>query len=146
MESTDVTFDDKNQPGLREANDEDKDPLTFENIKEMDEDDETAIEFTTQQELPEVELSQQDTTVNKVTFTGGEIEEPTGLDDEATSRLADQSRHERKWDRAHSADQIIGDPSAGVRTRRATQNECLYGCFLSQIEPKNVDEALLDPD
>ena len=33
-----------------------------------------------------------------------------------------------------------------MRTRRATQNECLYGCFLSQIEPKNVDEALLDPD
>ena len=33
-----------------------------------------------------------------------------------------------------------------MRTRRATQNECLYGCFLSQVEPKNVDEALLDPD
>ena len=84
--------------------------------------------------------------MNEVTFTGGEIEETTCLDGEATSRHADQSRHERKWDRAHSVDQIIGDPSAGVRTRRATQNECLYGCFLSQIEPKNVDEALLDHD
>ena len=149
VESTDVTFDDKNQPGLKEANDEDKNPLTFENIEDEDEDDETEIEFPTQQEppeVPEIELSQQDTTVNEVTFIRGEIEETTGLDDEATSRPADQSRHERKWDRAHSADQIIGDPSAGVRTRRATQNECLYGCFLSQIEPKNVDEALLDPD
>ena len=26
------------------------------------------------------------------------------------------------------------------------QNECLYGCFLSQNEPKKIDEALLDPD
>ena len=68
------------------------------------------------------------------------------MDDEATSRPVDQSKHERKWDRAHSADQIIGDPSTCVRTRRATQNECLYGCFLSQIEPKNVDESLLDPE
>ena len=56
---------------------------------------ETVIEFPTQQELPEVELSQQDTTVNEATFTGGEIEDDTGLDDGATSRPTDQSRHER---------------------------------------------------
>jgi len=33
-----------------------------------------------------------------------------------------------------------------VKTRSATSNECLHGCFLSQEEPKKVEDALLDPD
>ena len=33
-----------------------------------------------------------------------------------------------------------------MQTRRATQDECLYSSFLSQEEPKRVEEALLDPD
>ena len=57
-----------------------------------------------------------------------------------------ETSHNRRWDRDHTAEQIIGNPNAGVRTRSATQNECLYGCFQSQNEPKKIDEALLDPD
>ncbi|KAL8098141.1 hypothetical protein AgCh_031060 [Apium graveolens] len=34
----------------------------------------------------------------------------------------------------------------GVRTRRATQNECLFSGFLSEMEPKKIEEALTDPD
>ena len=41
---------------------------------------------------------------------------------------------------------IIGDPDVGVRTRRATQNECLFSGFLSEMEPKKIEEALTDPD
>ena len=41
---------------------------------------------------------------------------------------------------------IIGDPDTGVRTRKATQNECHFSGFLSDMEPKKVDEALEDPD
>ena len=41
---------------------------------------------------------------------------------------------------------IIGDPDVGVRTRSATQNECLYSMFLSKMEPKKIEEALTDPD
>ena len=52
----------------------------------------------------------------------------------------------RKWSRDHTEDLIIGDPSTGVQTRRETQNECLYSCFLSKNEPKKIDEALQDPD
>ena len=33
-----------------------------------------------------------------------------------------------------------------MKTRSATQNECLFTSFLSQTEPKKVDEALADPD
>ncbi|CAH9083075.1 unnamed protein product [Cuscuta europaea] len=54
--------------------------------------------------------------------------------------------HERKWTRAHPVEQIIGDPSQGVRTRSATTNECHYACFLSKNEPSKVSEALADPD
>ncbi|KAL8146751.1 hypothetical protein AgCh_004478 [Apium graveolens] len=62
--------------------------------------------------------------------------------DEGTS----QQTHTRKWDRSHTREAIIGDHTAGVRTRSATANECLYACFLSQIEPKKTEEALMDPD
>ena len=34
----------------------------------------------------------------------------------------------------------------GVKQRSATQNECLYSSFLSQEEPKKVEDALLDAD
>ena len=40
----------------------------------------------------------------------------------------------------------MGDLEAGVRTRSATQNECLYYVFLSKMEPKKIEEALNDPD
>ena len=46
----------------------------------------------------------------------------------------------------HTREAIIGDPIAGVRTRSATANECLHACFLSQVEPKKTEEALMDPD
>ena len=41
---------------------------------------------------------------------------------------------------------IIGNPESKVQTKRATQNECLYMNFLSQTEPKKVEEALQDVD
>ena len=33
-----------------------------------------------------------------------------------------------------------------MRTRRATEHECNYSGFLSEMEPKKVEEALQDPD
>ncbi|KAL8118998.1 hypothetical protein AgCh_016478 [Apium graveolens] len=62
--------------------------------------------------------------------------------DEGTS----QQTHTRKWDRSHNPNTIIGDPNAGVRTRSETSNECLHASFLSQVEPKKIKEALMDPD
>ncbi|GKB13503.1 putative ribonuclease H-like domain-containing protein, partial [Tanacetum coccineum] len=65
----------------------------------------------------------------------------------------------------HSLDHVIGDVQSGVHTRRMTKttNEqgfistvyegkthedlhtCLFACFLSQVEPKKVIQALTDP-
>ena len=52
----------------------------------------------------------------------------------------------RKWTKSHTPDLIIGDPDAGVQTRKATSNECLFHSFLSQTKPKKVEEALQDAD
>ncbi|KAJ0466681.1 putative RNA-directed DNA polymerase [Helianthus annuus] len=61
--------------------------------------------------------------------------------------------------RDHPVDMIRGDPTAGVQTRRSIAansglfvsiektgivNECLYSCFISQEEPKNIHMALKD--
>ncbi|KAL8090000.1 hypothetical protein AgCh_039456 [Apium graveolens] len=50
------------------------------------------------------------------------------------------------WNKAHPFELIIGDPDVGVRTRRATQDECLFSGFLSEMEPKKIEEALIDLD
>ncbi|KAI3815350.1 hypothetical protein L1987_15015 [Smallanthus sonchifolius] len=67
---------------------------------------------------------------------------------------------ETRVHRNHPIDNIIGDPYAGVQTRHRTITEntslyteifdtgvmetCLHAAFVSQIEPKNVKEALTD--
>ena len=44
----------------------------------------------------------------------------------------------------HPQDQIIGNPSSGVRTRSSLRNICNNLAFISQIEPKNINDALVD--
>lgn len=44
----------------------------------------------------------------------------------------------------HPPDNIIGNINDKVITRRKTQNMCAFSAFLSQIEPKNAKEAILD--
>ena len=51
---------------------------------------------------------------------------------------------DRKWLRDHPPELVIGDIEAPVRTRSATFNEAMFASFLSQMEPKKVDEALSD--
>ena len=44
----------------------------------------------------------------------------------------------------HSLSNIIGNLYEGVKTRSKSGliNLCLFSCFLSQVEPKNVDISL----
>ena len=53
---------------------------------------------------------------------------------------------QRKWTKSHPFELIIGDENEGLKTRSATQNEHLYNSFLSQEEPKKVEDAFQDPD
>ncbi|KAJ9557172.1 LOW QUALITY PROTEIN: hypothetical protein OSB04_011786 [Centaurea solstitialis] len=50
--------------------------------------------------------------------------------------------HTTKWTRAHPFHQVMGSTSAPVKTRSATQNECLFAAFLSNHEPSHMTEAL----
>ena len=44
----------------------------------------------------------------------------------------------------HPQDQIIYNPSSGVRTRSSLNNICNSLAFISQIEPTNINDALDD--
>ncbi|MDL5363971.1 hypothetical protein, partial [Halalkalicoccus sp. NIPERK01] len=46
--------------------------------------------------------------------------------------------------RGLSLDNIIGDITEGVNTRSNIVNFCMNVAFVSQIEPKNIKEALQD--
>ena len=52
----------------------------------------------------------------------------------------------RRHQKDHPPEQIIGDVSTGVRTRKQIQNEVEFEAFLSQIEPTSIEEALTDCD
>ena len=50
---------------------------------------------------------------------------------------------EWRYKKDHPPENIIGDPSVGIRTR-GNIIPCDYLAFVSQIEPRTVNEALTD--
>ncbi|KAL8115584.1 hypothetical protein AgCh_022181 [Apium graveolens] len=141
--------------GLECLDDNEAEALAFENLNiDSDSDGEDEIdaqqminEETTQQENHGSGSSSQTPEFDS-TNLGGEREEGSRshTNNEENDEGTGQQTHTRKWDRSHTREAIIGDPTVGVRTRTTTANECLHACFLSQVEPKKIDEALLDPD
>ena len=67
-------------------------------------------------------------------------------EDDVSSSSRSNLPPQRKWTKSHPFELIIGDANEGVKTRSATHNECLYSSFLSQEEPKKIEDALQDPD
>ncbi|GKD87005.1 retrovirus-related pol polyprotein from transposon TNT 1-94, partial [Tanacetum coccineum] len=52
-----------------------------------------------------------------------------------------------KWNKNHPIEQVIGDPSKPVMTRRRLHTDaemCMYALTMSTTEPKNIKEAMLD--
>ena len=68
------------------------------------------------------------------------------INDQEASSSRSNIPPQRKWSKSHPSELIIGDAGDGVKTRNATQNECLYIIFLSQEEPKKVEEEFQDVD
>ena len=68
------------------------------------------------------------------------------INDQEASSSRSNLPPQRKWTKSHPFELIIGDAGDGVKKRSVTQNECLYISFLSQEEPKKVEEALQDAD
>ncbi|GJS32591.1 retrovirus-related pol polyprotein from transposon TNT 1-94 [Tanacetum coccineum] len=55
--------------------------------------------------------------------------------------------HLSKWTKNHPLDNVIGNPSRPVSTRKQLQTDamwCYFNAFLTSVEPKNYKEALLE--
>ncbi|GJR02601.1 hypothetical protein Tco_0525585 [Tanacetum coccineum] len=55
--------------------------------------------------------------------------------------------HLRKWSKDHPLDNIIGNPSRPVSTRKQLATDalwCLYNFVLSKVEPKNFKSAIIE--
>nr|GEW61125.1 Gag-Pol polyprotein [Tanacetum cinerariifolium] len=75
---------------------------------------------------------------------------------ETSSRHVDSSnihtfyqRHpsEHRWTKDHPLEQVIGNPSQSVRTRRQLESDgkmCMFTLTVSQTKPKNIKEAMAD--
>ncbi|GJX96168.1 retrovirus-related pol polyprotein from transposon TNT 1-94 [Tanacetum coccineum] len=75
---------------------------------------------------------------------------------ETSSRYVDSSnmhafyqRHPSKhrWTKDHLLEQVIGNPSQSIRTRRQLETDgemCMFALTVSRTEPKNVKEAMAD--
>ncbi|GKA30773.1 retrovirus-related pol polyprotein from transposon TNT 1-94 [Tanacetum coccineum] len=51
------------------------------------------------------------------------------------------------WTKAHPFEQVIGDPSKPVMTRKRLHTDselCMYALTVSTFEPKNIKEAMSD--
>nr|GEX32681.1 retrovirus-related Pol polyprotein from transposon TNT 1-94 [Tanacetum cinerariifolium] len=54
---------------------------------------------------------------------------------------------EHRWTKDHPLEQVIGNPSQSVRTRRQLESDgemCMFTLTVSRTEPKNIKEAMAD--
>nr|GFA80388.1 hypothetical protein [Tanacetum cinerariifolium] len=54
---------------------------------------------------------------------------------------------EHRWTKDHPLEQVIGNPSQSVRTRRQLESDgemCMFSLTMSRTEPKNIKEAMAD--
>ena len=69
--------------------------------------------------------------------------EDSQIDETKTSTYTDLPK-EWRTSRYHPLDNIIGDISKGVTTRHSLKDACNNIAFVSLIEPKNLNEAIID--
>ncbi|GKA62564.1 retrovirus-related pol polyprotein from transposon TNT 1-94, partial [Tanacetum coccineum] len=54
---------------------------------------------------------------------------------------------EHRWTKDHPLEQVIGNPSQSIRTRRKLETDgkmCMFALTMSRTEPKNIKEAMAD--
>nr|GFC31916.1 hypothetical protein [Tanacetum cinerariifolium] len=54
---------------------------------------------------------------------------------------------EHRWTKDHPLEQVIGNPSQSVRTRRQLESDgemCMFALIVSRTKPKNIKEAMAD--
>ncbi|XP_073122005.1 uncharacterized protein [Henckelia pumila] len=68
----------------------------------------------------------------------------TSQDPEAQVISGNQSNTRLKWSKKHPLNSVIGNPLAPLWTRGQIIKELLHAAFISQEEPKKIEEALAD--
>ena len=163
-ESVNVTFDDTKLPNIQTEDASEK--LKFNNLSYPDSDDEdTQPEIVAETNVNNdgdhgesggnIDLNGESTNTGEESSrnvgnnSGGDAVGSSGHSQHQNVFQGESSRSvppiRSVWSRDHPFELIIGDPYVGVRTRSATQNECMYSVFLSKMEPKKIEEALTDP-
>ena len=165
-ESVNVTFDDTKLPSIQ--NEDPSEKLVFDDMSDPDadedgnepevapgdnnvnDDDNPGDSDGNSGSTGETPVTGEESSSHPGNSSGGDAEGSTSHTQHHNEYQGGSSRttlpNQRVWNRAHPFELIIGDPDVGVRTRRATQNECHYSGFLSMMEPKKIEEALTDPD
>ncbi|KAJ9553800.1 hypothetical protein OSB04_017845 [Centaurea solstitialis] len=102
--------------------------------------------------ITQITPSEPDQPTNSEDFSQTTVSEPT-----PTNLLPDPSANEAstsgqvyqppalRWTKDHPIDQVLGNPSSGIKTRHQSGNVCLYVNFISENEPKEIDDVLRDP-
>ncbi|KAJ9564858.1 hypothetical protein OSB04_000824 [Centaurea solstitialis] len=106
----------------------------------------------TPQDLPDVTPPELDQPTNSEDLSQTTVSDPTPTDllpepsiNEASTSGKIYQPPALRWTKDHPIDQVLGNPSSGVKTRRQSGNICLYVNFISENEPKEIDDALRDP-
>ncbi|GJX27467.1 retrovirus-related pol polyprotein from transposon TNT 1-94 [Tanacetum coccineum] len=86
--------------------------------------------------------------VNPVTREPGSAQSSSGDVSIAEPNQATQPLdHLRKWSKDHSLDNIVGNPSRSVTTRKQLASDALWCCYhteLSKVKPKNFKMAVIE--
>ncbi|GJY34193.1 retrovirus-related pol polyprotein from transposon TNT 1-94 [Tanacetum coccineum] len=85
---------------------------------------------------------------NIVTGEPGSAQSSSGVVSIVEPNQANQlPSHLRKWSKDHPLDNIVGNPSCPVSTRKQLASDALWCCFyteLSKVEPKNFKMAVIE--
>ncbi|GJU35063.1 retrovirus-related pol polyprotein from transposon TNT 1-94 [Tanacetum coccineum] len=82
------------------------------------------------------------THVFEVAETSSTYQDPSNMHE-----FHQKHRSTDKWTKNHPIEQVIGDPSKPVMTRKRLQTDvevCMYVLTVNTIKPKNIKEAMLD--
>ncbi|KAL8088588.1 hypothetical protein AgCh_038388 [Apium graveolens] len=78
-------------------------------------------------------------------YHGEDLAPPSKIRKTSYEDISKHSFPKATWTmKNHPPEQVIGDISDGLKTRKGTANFCAYAAFLAQEEPKNVEKALED--
>lgn len=69
---------------------------------------------------------------------------PDESKEDIESQENDDDERDLRFSKDHPDELVIGDPKLGIQTRSSLRDFCANVSFISEIEPKNVDNALME--